>query len=66
MFKRYDNINHKEITMTDEKNSKNHLIDDSGIHKDFKPKQITIFVTLCRLVTVVLIVLGALALFVGS
>lgn len=52
--------------MTDEKNSKNHLIDDSGIHKDLKPKQVTVFVTLCRIVTVVLIVLGALALFVGS
>ncbi len=51
--------------MTDEKNSKNHLIDDSGIHKDLKPKQVTIFVTLCRLVTLVLIVLGALALITG-
>ena len=42
-----------------------HLIDDSGIHKNVKPKQITVFVALCRIVTVILIVLGVAALIVG-
>ena len=51
--------------MADDKNNGKQLIDDSGIHVDLKPKQVTFFVTMCRIVTVVLIILGALALITG-
>ncbi|MBR4668109.1 MAG: hypothetical protein IKO76_05055 [Butyrivibrio sp.] len=61
---RYVNIIFKEITRAEDKNNKKHLIDDTGIHEDYKPKQITLFVTMCRIVTVILIILGLAALIV--
>ncbi len=51
--------------MTEDKKNKMHLIDDSGIHIDNKARKVTLFVTLCRIVTVLLIVLGIIALTVG-
>ena len=42
------------------------LVDDTGIHEDTKVKKITFFVGLCRLVTVILIVLGVLNLIYGN
>lgn len=52
--------------MTNKNNSKNNLIDDAGVHENVKIKHVTIFVTLCRILTVVLIVLGVAALVVGN
>ncbi len=46
--------------------SDTHLIDDTGMHKSNKKVQITVFVALCRLVTVLLIALGVAALIVGN
>ncbi len=43
-----------------------HLIDDTGLHKSNKKVQITIFVGACRVVTVVLIALGIVALVAGN
>ena len=51
--------------MAEDKNNQKHLIDDTGIHEDYKPRQITLFVTMCRIVTVILIILGLAALIVG-
>ncbi len=43
----------------------NKLIDDSGIHEDNKRIQSLVFVSLCRLVTVIMVILGAAALIKG-
>ena len=43
-----------------------HLIDDTGVHKSNKKVHVTVFVVLCRIVTLILIVLGVVALFVGN
>ena len=43
-----------------------HLIDDTGVHKSNKKVHVTVFVVLCRIVTLILIVLGAAALFIGN
>lgn len=48
--------------MADKTNKNNHLIDDQGVYTDVKQRQATIFIVACRIVTVVLIVLGILAL----
>lgn len=42
------------------------LVDDSGVHEDLRVKQITIFVALCRIVTVILIILGVATLVYGN
>ena len=42
------------------------LIDDTGLHKNNKKVQITVFVVACRLVTVLLIALGIAALIAGN
>ena len=47
-------------------NLSSHLIDDTGLHKDHKKVQITVFVVACRVVTVALIALGLMALIVGN
>jgi len=46
--------------------SVNTLVDDTGIHEDTKAKKAIYFVALCRLVTVILIVLGVLNLIYGN
>lgn len=43
-----------------------HLIDDTGLHKNNKKVQITVFVAVCRVVTVILIALGVAALIAGN
>ncbi len=48
------------------KSKDNKLIDDSGIHMDFKERQIFTFVTLCRIFTVILMFLGLCALIYGN
>ncbi len=42
--------------------NKKQLIDDTGLHKDMRSLQSTIFVVLCRIFTVILILLGVMAL----
>ena len=47
-------------------NLSSHLIDDTGVHKSNKKVHVTLFVVLCRFVTLILIALGVVALFVGN
>ncbi|MCR5417127.1 MAG: hypothetical protein K6E79_10050 [Pseudobutyrivibrio sp.] len=42
------------------------IIDDSGEHKNYKEINAAIFVSLCRIVTVILIVLGVMAFIKGN
>ena len=51
--------------MVNDIKKKAHLIDDQGVYDNKKPLQAAIFITTCRIVTVVLVVLGVLALVVG-
>jgi len=44
----------------------NKLIDDSGVNHDIKTTQSTVFVALCRIVSVLLIILGVVAFYVGN
>ena len=44
----------------------NKLIDDSGVNHDIRTTQSTVFVALCRIVSVLLIILGVVAFYVGS
>ncbi len=44
----------------------NKLFDDTGIHVNVRDKHITVFVALCRVMTVILIVLGTIALIYGN
>jgi hypothetical protein len=41
------------------------LIDDSGVHEDNKRIQSLIFISLCRIVTAILVILGVAALIKG-
>ncbi len=43
----------------------NKLIDDSGMHEDNKRIQSLVFVSLCRTITVILVILGVAALIKG-
>ena len=43
----------------------NKLIDDSGVNHDIKTTQSTVFVALCRILSVILIVLGVVAFYKG-
>ena len=52
--------------MAGKKDTSNHLIGDEGIYVDSKQKRVTAFVILCRITTVILIILGAAALIVGN
>ena len=52
--------------MTDKNTNSNHLIGDKGIYVDSKPKHVTAFIVLCRIMTVILIILGAAALIAGN
>jgi len=45
---------------------KTDLIDDSGVHNNVKIRQTQIFVFLCRVLTVILGILGVLALIKGN
>ena len=42
------------------------LIDDTGVHENAKPTQITVFVVACRIMTCILLILGAMALIYGN
>ncbi|MCR5155785.1 MAG: hypothetical protein K6C96_03775 [Butyrivibrio sp.] len=48
------------------KNSNDHLIGDEGVYKTQKSTQITLFVVFCRILTVIMIILGVVALVVGN
>ena len=43
-----------------------HLIDDGGVYTNVKVRQTAIFVAFCRILTVVLVILGLVALVVGN
>lgn len=52
--------------MASEKDLKNGLIDDTGMHSNLKETQTTIFVIACRIMSVILILLGVMALYIGN
>ncbi len=52
--------------MADKKGTSNHLIGDEGIYVDSKPRHVTAFIIMCRIMTVILIILGAAALISGN
>ena len=43
-----------------------HLIDDSGVHKNIKTAQITFFVAICRVMTIIMVILGVAALIAAN
>ena len=52
--------------MDKQKESKSHFIDDQGLIVSNKERNTAFFVTLCRILTVAMIILGAIALIVGN
>ncbi len=48
------------------KDSSNHFIDDQGLIVSNKERHTAFFVTLCRILTFAMIVLGVIALVVGN
>ena len=52
--------------MSEKNSNSNHLIDDSGVYQDVKQTQSMIFIFFCRILTIALIGLGAVALIMGN
>ena len=52
--------------MAENKSSGSNLIYDSGVYDNPQEKNSRIFVFLCRVISVILIILGAAALIVGN
>lgn len=52
--------------MDDKSNTSNHLIDDSGVHRNLKHTHATLFILFCRLITIFLLAIGLVALVVGN
>ena len=52
--------------MGDKKSNSNHLIDDSGVYQNVKQTQAMIFIFFCRILTIALIGLGAVAIIMGN
>ena len=52
--------------MAENNEPNSHLIDDGGVYTNVKIRQTFVFVTFCRILTAVLIILGLVALVVGN
>ena len=52
--------------MARNKEPKDHLITDEGVIKNVKTTQATVFVVFCRILTIVMAILGIVALIVGN